>query len=187
MISRKDGILDFDTDRPYKMAIAGEQQPRNQIICHDVTSKTENAALDMLQLLTTAIQNAPQSNNKMTKKQLDEADKKDQGFFENESPSLEEIDEQAYGLRVIVQSSKVVKMSEIMDLFFEFVDKGAVMCAGDQKIYRPIWESIHREDKMKIVFRYCAFFVNPLMQLVAMAASMEYINSSKAKKELPMQ
>ena len=178
--------MDFDTDKPYKMAIGGENQDRNQIICHDVTSKTENAALDMLQLLTTAIQNGPQTNSKMTKKQLAEADKKDQSFFDNESPTIKDIDDQATALQIAVQSNTVVKMSEIMDLFFEFVDKGAVNCAGDLKIYRPVWESIHREDKMKIVFRYCAFFVNPLMQLVAMASSMDNQDSSKAKKELPM-
>jgi len=184
MISRRDGILDFDTNKPYKIAIAGEQQERTQIICHDVTSKTENAALDMLQLLTTAIQNVPQPETTPTKKQLDADERKDSKFFDNESPSLKEIDEQALALQMAVQSNTVVKMSEIMDLFFDFVDSGAVNCAGDLKIYKPIWESIHRDDKIKIVFRYCAFFVNPLMQLVAMASSMENQDSKKATKEL---
>ena len=146
---------------------------QTEIICTDVNSKCENAAFDMEQALTNAMQNVPQKNVKATKKQLAADEKKDQDYFEKDSPTLEEIDNHAFALEMAVKSNSSVKMSEILEIFMDFINAGVVRCVGDQKITTPIWDSISRRDKMKIVFRYCSFFVNPLEQLVNMASSME--------------
>lgn len=171
--SRKDGILTFNTDRPYKIAIDGNQEDRNEIICHDVNAKCENAALDMEQLITTALQSIPQNKSKATKAQLLADEKKDKDFFGTDSPSEKQIEDNAKGLEMMVQMTDAVKMSDMVELFFQFIGAGVICCAGDIKITEPIWDSIHRNDKKKIMFRYCSFFVNPLEQLVNMAQSMD--------------
>lgn len=171
--SRTEGILVFETEKPYKIAINGEQQDRKEIVCHDVNGKCENAALDMEQLITTALQSIPQGKSKATKKQLLADEKKDKEFFGTDSPSEKQINDNAQGLEMMIQMTDAVKMSDLMELFVEFVGAGVVCCAGDLKITKPIWESIHRNDKKRIMFRYCSFFVNPLEQLVNMAQSAE--------------
>ena len=54
-----------------------------------------------------------------------------------------------------------------------------------KELYAIVYDDpIGTKDRIRIVYLYCAFFVNPLMQLVAMASSMENQDSKKATKEL---
>ncbi len=170
---RKEGILYFDTLKPYKVAIAGKLEERTEIICHDVNAKCEEAALDMEQLLLRALNSLPERTSRASKKQMDADEKKDKSFFDNNSPSEKEIDEQATNLSLIVQMNSAVQMSQLLEVFQEILASGVISYVGNQKMTSTVWTSIGRKDKTRIMFRYCSFFVNPLEQLANMVSSKE--------------
>lgn len=171
--SRTDGILVFDTVVPYKAAINGNLEERTKIICHDVDSKCEGAAFDLEQLISIALTALPEQQKKAPKKQIDSDEKKAEEFYKNDSPSDSDVLSQARALRMMVQMNNRVKMTEILEVFNEFIIAGVICWDGDHRMTAPIWQTISREDKLMIVFRYIAFFVNPLEALAAMQASME--------------
>lgn len=170
--SRIEGILVFDTTKPYNMAIDGNLEDRNQIICHDVNSKCENAAFDIEQLLTVGLMemSASKTAEKMSEKGgTAEKELETEDFFKKECPTDKEIDEIAMLLKTAFSMSKEIKMSEIIEAFNAFRKAGVICAAGDIKMTDIIWNTVSRQDKLKIIFRYCSFFVNPLEALQTMA------------------
>lgn len=165
--SRNEGILVLNTKRPYKMANPeGELEERTEIICRDVNSKVENSAFDLEQKLMSAMSNLPErATGSVNKKQIKIDQQKENDFFSSDSPTEKQVEEQAQALEMAVKFNTVVKISEIIDIFIDFINAGCVQTAGQHKMTKPIWESLSRHDKSRIVFMYCAFFVNPLEQL----------------------
>lgn len=171
--SRQEGILIIQTKKPYKIAISGQQDDRTEIICKEVNSKCEGAAMDLEQLLTTALGSVENKGSKATKKQMEKDEKKDKDFFGSECPSDADIEEQANNLHLAVKMQRVVKISELMEVFGDFLATGRVCAVGDQKMTQVIWDTVSAQDKIRILFWYAAFFVNPLESLANMASSMD--------------
>ncbi len=169
--SRTEGILILATKKPYKVAIEGNLEERFEIICHDVNSKCEAAAADMEQLIIRGLTAIPEGQSKASKKQMMKDEKKDKDFFENDTPSDKEINEQAQNLQMIMQMNGAVNISELMDIFQEILAAGVIEYAGGKKMTQTVWGSVDRHDKVAVMFKYCSFFVNPLEQLVNMASS----------------
>ena len=163
--SRLEGILVMETKKPYKMAIDGNMEPRNEIILNDVNEACENAAYDLEQLLMAASVSIPQTNIKVDQKRSEAEDKETQNFFSDDCPSEKAINNMALSLESMVSLSTGVKMSEIMEVFNDFVSAGVVKCAGGAKMEPNIWRTVDRKDKKRIVFRYASFFANPLESL----------------------
>lgn len=180
--SRKDGILVIQTEKPYTMTINGQFEKRNTIICHDVNTRCEAAAYDLEQQLILAMTNIPANNSrkKTSQKQIIADEKQDKKFFDADCPTDSEISKQAQALEMMVNMNNAVRISEFMETFNDFLTSGAVCIDGDQKMQPAIWETISRKDKARIVFWYCAFFVNPSERLAAMAQSMDDPGLSEA-------
>ena len=165
--SRMEGILAMETKKPYKAAVNGTLEDRTDIVLLDVDSKCEGAAFDMEQLIMSAISSLP-GESKATKTQMKKEEQKAQDFYDNDSPTEKEVSEQSDALRMLFSMNPSVKMSDLFDVFTLFINAGRVCYAGDQPIYKPVWDTIHREDKARILFGYAAFFANPLEALSRM-------------------
>ena len=168
--SRKDGILVLKTDKPYKIAINGTLEQRNIILCYDINNKAESAAYDLEQYFDVAIFDlaAKQIEKKISKDEDNEDD-----FFKKDSPSNKEIAERALGLEMIIRSNKTILISKILESFNEIIQSGIIKADGGITMTPSIWETVYRDDKLKIVFWYVTFFVNPLQRLLAINTFME--------------
>lgn len=163
--SRSVGELHFNTKNKFKVSIDGQFEERDEIICHDITSKCESAALDLEQLFLAAL-GSLKGSGKKNDALIEENNKKNKAFFDNESPTLKEVQEQADGLEMAIMFNKDVKASEILIAFRELVLSGVVCTAGDKPMTSDIWDNrIKIKDKAYICYMYCAFFVNPLERL----------------------
>jgi hypothetical protein len=154
------------TDTPYKMAIDGQaNQDRSFICCKEFGYKTENAAFDLEQLFTVAMFDMAQNR----KASSDNAKVEKDDFFNKDCPTDKEIQERAMGLEMMIKSSAKVKISQLLEIFSEFLDAGLIQVEGGQVMTEIIWQSVKPSDKLKILFWYCAFFVNPLRRLETMS------------------
>lgn len=172
--SRKDGILILKTNKPYKIAVDGNLVDRNTIICREITGNTEGAAFDLEQMFDAAMFDiaAKNSQKEKSQKEKQEEEKKQKAFFDNDRPSNDEIEDQALGLEMIIRMNKVIKISTLTEIFNEFIVGNLISAEGNVSMTIPIWETIHRDDKLRILFWYTAFFVNPLLRLLTISISM---------------
>ena len=172
--SRLDGILVLQTDKPYEIAISGKMEQRNTIICRDINAKTENAACDLEQALMTAMMTLQGRETKeISKAQMAKDEKAEKDFFKNDSPKMSDIDAQAQAIEMIVNmASGSVRKSQLKEMFYEIACE-RLACDGDLKLTQSVWDTISLKDKNKIMFRYCAFFVNPFEAVSDMASSTE--------------
>lgn len=174
--SRKDGILVFKTKKPYKIANEGKQVERNIIICRDINSKIEKYAYDLQQLFMNSflemrekserIQDNSKKDDKENQKQIEE-------FYKNDCPPDKEIEKSAQSLKLMVNMCQSVRMSKYMDYFENIVFSEAIEVDGGFNMNALIWESIHYDDKLRLLFWYCAFFDNPLKRLSDTSILME--------------
>ena len=164
---RTQGLLVFDIKTPYKVSVNGEFEERTGIICHEMNNKTScNTAADMEQVLLTAFYGLERkAGNTQTKKQMQKEEKEENDFYENNSPSNEDVKERADQLKLLFKMQREVKTSEIMGLFEELVTEKLLSTEGDVKMYGNVWESIDYQDQTDIMWRYIVFFVNPLQSL----------------------
>jgi hypothetical protein len=166
--SRKDGILIIKTDKPYKMAVNGRLEERSVIICNDINSSAELAAFNLEQLLDIPIFETGRKQKEVPSGELEEDD-----FFDKDCPSDKEIQERASGLEFMIRNCKEVKMSEIIIEFNGILRSGVIKLDGGSPMTKPVWDTMHRNDKLKIIFWYSAFFVNPLQRLYAISPKKE--------------
>lgn len=162
--SRSIGELHFNTKKTFPVSIEGKFEDRNEIICHDVNSKCETAALDLEQLFMGALGSLKGSGKEDTAV-IEESNKKNKEFFENESPSHDDVAEQAKGLEMAIMFNREVKVSEILEAFKEIVIAGRISTVGDVPMTTAIWDKIDVKDKIYICYMYTAFFANPLERL----------------------
>ena len=168
---RNEGLLVFNLKGSYKVSVEGAFEDRNGIICHEFNNKAScNAAFDMEQLLLTAFSSIQRkSEEAKTKKQIQKEEKEENDFYENDSPSPSDIKERADQLCLMFKMQKEVRMSELMDLFEEFVAEKLISTEGDKVMYGQTWDKLNNGDRLDIMFRYIVFFVNPLQSLSQMA------------------
>jgi len=162
--SRKDGILVLKTLKPYKMAIDGQEVERNIIICHDITYQAENVAFDIEQYVKVAMMNIPAKDTTSSEGDNSEVEE----FYKNESPTEQEVESQAGMFETLISMNSVVEMSKIMKKFHELIAYRRIKAEGNTAMTEPIWKTVHRIDKVRILCSYIAFFVNPLQRLSEM-------------------
>jgi hypothetical protein len=186
--SRKDGILIIKTDKPYRMAVNGRLEERNTIICNDINSSAELAAFNLEQLMDVALFETGRKQDNSNQSPLEADD-----FFDKDCPTDEEIKDKATALEFLVRASKDVKISEIIQEFKGILNSGVIKCDGGASMMPVIWDTVDRNDKVKIVFWYSAFFVNPLQRLYAINPEMAKKSErgemldSEMQQELPVQ
>jgi hypothetical protein len=187
--SRKDGILVLKTDKPYKMAVNGTLEQRNIILCYDINNNAESAAFDLEQYFDVAI--FDMAEKQVDRKQMSDEELEKDDFFKKDSPTDKEIAEKALGLEMLLRSNKAILISKILETFNEIIKVGLIKADGGTVMTPTIWQSIHRDDKLKIVFWYAAFFVNPLQRLLAISVKMGnkseqgQIKNKETRSELP--
>jgi hypothetical protein len=188
--SRKDGILVLKTDKPYKMAVNGTLEQRNIILCYDINNNAESAAFDLEQYFDVAI--FDMAEKQVDRKQMSDEELEKDDFFKKDSPTDKEIAEKALGLEMLLRSNKAILISKILETFNEIIKAGLIKADGGTVMTPTIWQSIHRDDKLKIVFWYAAFFVNPLQRLLAISVKMGnkseqgQIKNKETRSELPI-
>jgi hypothetical protein len=170
--SRKSGVLVFKTNTPYKIPVNGEQQERNVLICHDIVYQVEGVAFDLEQYFNAAMFDVYDRKTKEADLNAKD-DGKQSDFFAKESPSSEEIEEQAMSLEMIIRMNKSIKLSNIMETFEKIVEAGLIESDTGLRLNIYNYRDINRIDKLRLVLSYCAFFVNPLQRLSAMGSTME--------------
>lgn len=176
--SRNQGILVLKTNEPYNIAINGNMEKRNIIICKDINYENETIAYDLEQSLMgafidTAERFSKKNNDKDVLKITDETNKKNNEFLNKESPEEKEIDNQWSSLLMPILMSKNVKLKEIMSTFEQLALSGLIICDANIPMTITIWKTVSRQDRLKIAFSYMAFFVNPLQQLLKLSMSTE--------------
>lgn len=150
------------------MAIGGQMRDDCCLItCKEINSATEGAAADLEQLFISGMTDFYQRS-----KQEKKFSEKNSGkilepdtFSTNECPSDKEIQEEAKTLEITFMANTFVKMSELLETFTKIVDAKLILGEANQPITSIVWNTIKRYDKQKILFWYCAFFVNPLSRL----------------------
>lgn len=164
---RTQGLLVFDIKTPYKVSVDGKFEERTGIICHEMNNKTScNTAADMEQVLLTAFYGLERkAGNTQTKKQMQKEEKEENDFYENNSPSNEDVKERAEQLALMFKMQREVKMSELVEMFEQLVAGKLLSTDGDKVMYGNVWESISYQDQADIMWRYIVFFVNPLQSL----------------------
>jgi hypothetical protein len=188
--SRKDGILVLKIDKPYKMAVNGTLEQRNIILCYDINNNAESAAFDLEQYFDVAI--FDMAEKQVDRKQMSDEELEKDDFFKKDSPTDKEIAEKALGLEMLLRSNKAILISKILETFNEIIKAGLIKADGGTVMTPTIWQSIHRDDKLKIVFWYAAFFVNPLQRLLAISVKMGnkseqgQIKNKETRSELPI-
>lgn len=164
--SRRDGILVLKTNNPYKIAINGSMQEGYEIVCHDINYKTESLAYDLEQALMCALIDAGVKYGNREKSDLSSNDEENKKFFLADCPNDEQMESMCTSLCMPILMSREVKLTEIMSIFDRIALSGLIKCRGDISMTEPIWQTVHRKDKIKIAFSYMAFFVNPLSSLL---------------------
>ena len=164
--SRKEGILVLNTEHTFPVSINGQFIDKQKIICKDIDYKTEYVAYDLEQAIQSALFGiAKQANGETPDGDFEKQQADNQLFYKNESPTEEDVREQAEGLQLIVGMSQSVSISDIMRKFLAVVEGKRLFVEGNIPLTIPIWQKIHRDDKLKIAFSYICFFANPLPKL----------------------
>lgn len=162
--SRTDGLLVLDLDRGYEVALDGQMERRTQVLCYDIDGASEAASYDIEQAIMSAMFDIqgrqPQNANAEAPQGIGD-------FYKDEAPTAEEVAQEAANVEMIIKANRVVKASEFMALFNGVLQAKRIVTDSKAAIFpnSPIWKSLTRADKTKIVYSYCAFFVNPLAQL----------------------
>lgn len=176
-ISRRDGILIVECKKSFKVAYDGKMVERNRVICKEITFEAEAAAFDLEQSVRVALMNISTPQDKKYSSQEhntanDENDEKMKKFFENDCPSIKEVEEQGAMIEMMCSMNKQIRMSEIVNIFGELLHHGLIEIEGNIKMTPEIWKTVDRKDKLKIMFNYIAFFANPLQSLLTTSASL---------------
>lgn len=179
--SRKDGILILNCHKPYKMAIDGQYVEKYRLLCKEHNSESEYAVMDLGQYLTVALMNMPQNEQIQTDKTTDEQEKKAMKFYDNECPTMAEVEEQATLIEMMMLTNNQVTVSKLMQCFEGIVRSGLIFMEGNVQMPYQTWKQIHINDKLKIMYSYIAFFVNPLQRLVSLSTRMGSLNGMQGE------
>ena len=176
--SRKDGMLLVDCKKAYKIAVNGEFVDGYRIVCKDINYQAENIAFDLEQMMLAALVNIKTGNT--TNQQADDSN---DDFYDNEAPSMADVEKAASGLEIIVKMSTGIELSKLVEKFVELIHCGLIFCENNIKMTIPIWQTVNRNDKLKIVFSYISFFVNPLQSAALRTVKQENLQGQKNEQE----
>lgn len=171
--SRKDGKMIVHCKKSYKMAVDGQQSEQNRVICKDITYEAEYIAFDLEQYLNVALFNMPVREEFKKLPKTSDDDMKAEKFYKNECPSIKEVEEQANMFQIMISMNKEIQLSRIVETFEGIVRSKLIHMEGDIPMPYEIWKTLDRNDRIKIMFCYIAFFVNPLQRLQSLSTEME--------------
>jgi hypothetical protein len=174
--SRKDGTLVVKTNKPYIMSENGQGVERNIVICHESNHHTEYIAMDLDQALRASLCNMPAresiSMSPADKEKQKEDEEKANKYYLNECPSVAEVEENSATVEMVLCMNTVIKVSEIAQKFVGLVNSGLIKMENGKSMPYEIWEKLDLQDKLKIMYCYISFFVNPLQKLAALSLRM---------------
>jgi len=163
--SRKAGLLVLNTKYPYKMAKSGQLQDSNIVICKELTYNYESIAFDIEQLFMNAILDMKHQVKEEQVKNVSENEIEINNYFEIDNPDDDAITENAKSLEMLIKMSSI-PISKIIKLFDKLVDAGFIQSEGGFMMSTiNMWQSIERNDRKDIMFKYISFFVKPLAGL----------------------
>lgn len=170
--SRKEGILVFNTKKPYAIAISGQQEERTEIICHDINYRAEKYGFKIENLLYIIMQDLASANDNDQSTTDTESEDKMQKFFDNDSPTEAELDEFAKSIEMFIRMnrSKDITFEDFEKIFKGIRSEGLIKGADGKAITDPVWQTISRQDRTRIISIYISFFVNPFQLLMNMQA-----------------
>lgn len=176
--SRKQGVFILHTNVPYKMAKGGGYENATEVICWEFTSDTDWIAFDLEQMFRIAMMDVQQRRKPTKIEQLPGKEEKYESeltqYDDAESPTEAEVDEQANILNLQFTMNATVKISELVEVWSNVIEGGLIeLEGGGQKMIKTVWDTIHRDDKLRIVFGYISFFVKPFSKLEKMYLEME--------------
>jgi hypothetical protein len=178
--SRNDGKLVISTKKLYKVAVQGQLEERNILVCKDITTRTEYIAADLEQFILAALMNITAKNKGSIDTEKTQEDKekeaKQLAFYKDDNPSDSDIEENANALFMLIMMNTEIKISQIMQTFAGIINEGLIETENGTKVNQTIWNTIDRNDKYMVMVKYCCFFVNPLQRL----SSMSVITASPA-------
>lgn len=164
--SRIDGILVLKLTGTYQQAIAGTLEKKNTVWLKEFGYKEESIAFDIDQLVSSAIFNMPKKNFEGT--QADQNDDTSK-FFDDNSPTDQEVSDMADMLEMIVKMNTSMKVSELLWEFEKLVDAGLIQSDDGTKFNKLMWKDLKSNDRLRIMYSYISFFVNPLQRLEKMS------------------
>ena len=169
--SRRDGLLIVRCDKPYKVAYKGNTVERYTVICRDINKRAEFIAFDFEQMLNVALVSL--ANDSQISETEEDKDQKTESekFYDEENPSVSDVEKQAGTILLMINSNSKIKMSEFIKTFKGFLKCGLIRTEDDIQVNDHIWNSIDRNDKVKIMVNYMCFFVNPLQRLQNMSTT----------------
>lgn len=175
--SRKDGTLVVKINKPYTMSVDGQPVQEHVLICHEINQHCEYIAMDIEQYLKACVLNMSTRNNEQRQvvydKQAKEDEKKAKNYYENECPSVAEVEENAAMLEMFVSMNTMIRVSQIMEKFVGFVNAGLIKMKNGKSLPYLYWNKLDMRDKLKIMYCYCSFFVNPLQNLAELSKRLE--------------
>lgn len=187
--SRLEGMLILETKKPYKIATDGNLTEQTQIVCKDIDSVSEAIAFDIEQMYMVALmdiqnQRAKNSDQKQIESnEKNESENKD--FYENECPSSQDVEKYGSQLMMLFKMNSAIAYSKLLGLFNELLSSGRICAIGGAPMTQPIWASVDRKDKERIVFAYISFFVNPLLSLENLSSETDKNAEQEVKEEEP--
>jgi hypothetical protein len=170
--SRKSGIMIVKCKKPYIMSVEGQPVEKHVVQCKDITHEAEFIAFDIEQMLKVALFHIPRPEETKSTPDLIEQENKSEKFYETESPSVADVEEQATTIEMIIGMNDQVMISKVMQTFEGFIKCKLICMDGGDPMPYQIWNTLHRDDKLKIMFCYIAFFVNPLQKLAQLSTRM---------------
>lgn len=173
--SRKDGTLIVKCQKPYHMAVNGQQTEKYIVICKDINIKAEYIAFDLEHYLRMSLNQIPKRDeiDSANTSEQAEQERKTEEFYKNNSPSVQDVEEQATMIEMIVGMSTGVSLSKLVQTFVGLIGCDLILMEGNIPMPFLTWQQMHRDDKLKIMFCYIAFFVNPLQKLAQISMRME--------------
>jgi len=170
--SRKDGTLVVKCNKPYIMSVDGQPVESHIILCKDINHEAEYIAMDLEQMLRASVLNMPQQEGVEQQSGDNEDEKKAEKYYEDECPSVADVEENANVIEMIAGMNTKIKVSELMKTFVGLVKCRLVVMENKLPMPYAVWDSLSLEDKLKIMYCYISFFVNPLQKLVSLSSKM---------------
>lgn len=174
--SRKDGTLVVKCNKPYIMSVDGHGEERYIVICKEFNHHCEYIAMDLSQALQASIFAMPKRDNLKisdddSQRQKEDEDKAEK-YYNNECPSVAEVEEDAALIEMMLSMNIEVKISYIAEKFVGLVLAGLIKMENGKSMPYQLFSQLHIKDKLKIMFCYISFFVNPLQNLVSLSTTL---------------
>ena len=163
--SRADGILVVPVSE-YEASVGGQFVKCKTIIMKEMKSElADDAASDLEQLTKTAIMKLTKEFQGQERPAVEDDDDDEYDFYNDNSPSEEEVEKQVDQLSAMIFMQDGVKASKFLAVFKTINSEGLIRIEGDYRMQETVWKNMKRQDRIKLMIAYIAFFVQPLQSV----------------------